>query len=173
MRYIFFSTVIGLFSCFLVFSSPAKAYDLGLTPSHVFGLWSKINDVIVDIAGRSKGDAVARTLSQRTPAVFTGKKPSDVLEKVRSVQQKLNDLRYEKGLAPTPRIPDAYDKITPSVVFLNSGEMMDAMIEVLVEITDPSVPISPHYDFQTFSGKTPSDVYGLVDLADQRLAQLR
>ena len=61
-------------------------------------------------------------------------------------------------------------KVTPGVVYVNAGYIMDSIILAL-HTASPSQdkPLGDLYDVPTATGKTPSDVFGLVSLATRRL----
>ena len=156
-------------------SGSANAADLGMTPSHVFGLWTSINDVLSRLAEVSPGQ---KNLTSRMAAIaikgVDKKKPADVLEQVNNFREKADPLLRRGGIraiATDERV--STETITPSDVFLNSGHVLDGMVLLLVSKTDANTLISPYYKPNVFSGKTPSDVYALVHLANQRLALLQ
>ena len=163
--------IATLYSLFCL-SGPANAADLGMTPSHVFGLWTSINDVLSRLADVSPDQ---ENLTSRMAAIdiegVNNKKPADVLEQVNIFREKADILLRRGGvraIATDERVSTG--KITPSDVFLNSGHVLDGMVLLLVSKTDANTLISPYYKPNVFSGKTPSDVYALVHLANQRLA---
>ena len=166
---------IALFCSPLFLSSPANAGDLGMTPNHVFGLWTSINDVLLKLAAISSDE---KTLTSRMAAMdierVDGKKPADVLEQVRNFRETA-DLLLSRSAIPAivedKRISS--DTITPSDVFLSSGHVLDGTVLLLASKTEADTLISPYYKPYNFSGKTPSDVYALVYLANQRLALLK
>ena len=159
----------------LCLSGPANAADLGMTPSHVFGLWTSINDVLLRLADASPGQ---RNLKARMAAIdiegVNNKEPADVLEQVNNFRENadvLLRLGRNSAIAKDERV--STEKITPSDVFLNSGHVLDGMVLLLVSKTDANTLISPYYKPNIFSGKNPSDVFALVHLANQRLALLQ
>ena len=58
------------------------------------------------------------------------------------------------------------------MVFLDSGHVLDAAVEWIVRNTPKGQLISQFYARHDVSGKTPSDVFGLVDLADRRIGRI-
>ncbi len=60
-------------------------------------------------------------------------------------------------------------EITPSQVFLLSTQILNALVEKYVDLTDGGLPVSQFYRDKQISGKVPSDVFGLVDLLGRRL----
>ncbi len=155
--------------------TPAKAetIDLGLTPSHVYGLWTNINHAIIDLARvLLDDDARIRELEAMKPKVFSGKAPADVLKIVAVFRAKLNLRRHESELGRTTRLRIIGSEVTPSVVFLSSGHVLDSTVELLVQHTGPNHLISQYYVPRSFSGKRPDNVFGLVDLANRRMQLL-
>ena len=112
-----------------VFTDQARARELGLTPSHVFGLWTNINAALVSVGDASSGGQnLDDSLTSTKPDRFENKKPADVLARAIEVRAKLDRLLAEHGMAPTKRYPRGAGRVTPSVVFLNSGLLLDAVV---------------------------------------------
>lgn len=149
------------------------AVELGLTPSHVCALWTNVNDGLLASARVVSGDtAWHESLSAMTARKFDGKKPSDVLAQVDKFRAKLDRLRQKAELKPTKQYGEGDGKITPSVVFLNSGHVLDGLADWLIRNTGPDQLIGPIYARHDISGKTPSDAFSLVELANRRLDEL-
>ncbi|MCH8999699.1 MAG: hypothetical protein IID48_15750 [Proteobacteria bacterium] len=152
---------------------PAKAQptvDLGLTPSHVFSLWTNVNGalvVIAEIVGANGG--WAEDIRAMAPEPVTGKKPADVLEQAQVFREKLDKLRQRSSLSATEKYGTGDGAITPSVVFLNSGHILDATVEWLIKNTGREQLVSEFYTRHDFSGKTPSDPFALIVLANRRI----
>ncbi len=151
----------------------ASAVELGLTPSQVFGLWTNINDGLLASARVISGDSAWHdSLSAMRAQNFNGKKPAEVLDQVVKFRVKLDRLRQKSGLKPAKQFGDGDGKVTPSVVFLNSGHVLDGLADWLIRNTGPEQLIGPLYARLDINGKTPSDAFGLVELANRRLDQL-
>lgn len=151
-------------------AAPSFATDLGMTPSHVFGLWTNINNCLVAGSELVVADpAWRKELEAMTPQTFEGKKPSDVLQKVAEFRGKLDRMRKAEGLDATAVYGTGDGKITPTVVFLNSGHVLNGLVDWAIHSSGPEFLVSPFYTRQQFDGKTPSHVFGLVDLANRRL----
>ncbi len=151
----------------------ARTLELGLTPGQVFSLWTNINDCLVASASAVSDDGNwRRRLAAMKPRAFAGKVPADVLERLGAFRAKLDRMRRTAGLAPTARLGAADGAITPSVVFLNSGQVLNGLVEWLIGQTGPEQLVSRFYTRHGFKGKTPSDVFGQVDLADRRLGAI-
>ena len=147
-----------------------SALELGLTPNHVYNVWTNINNVIVKIAEKKSSGATYGTISNMEPKNFTGKIPGDVLKEVIQFRGKLDILKKQYNLKTTDKKDVANgEKITPSHVFLNSGFVLDSSAELLITITNKDTLISPFYKNREISGKPPSNVFQMVDLATRRL----
>lgn len=159
----------------LLCSTAARATDLGMTPSHVFGLWTSINATLtrlLEVEGVS--EANRDQANNLNASRFSSKKPADVYEQVSAFREKANRLISRNGAASIDTRTNAPgSKITPSQVFLSSGNVLDGLVILLISKTDNTEHISQYYKNNKFSGKTPSDVYGLVDLANRRMAFLK
>lgn len=152
---------------------PAKtraAVELGLTPSHVFSLWTNVNGALVAIAeivGAKEG--WAEEVRAMTSETVTGKEPADVLAQAQIFREKLDKLRQRSNLPATEKYGTGDGAITPSVVFLNSGHILDATVGWLIENTGREQLVSEFYTRHDFSGKTPSDPFALIVLANRRI----
>lgn len=171
-KFSFFKSIkLSIFIILLAFATaPAHAIELGMTPSHVSSLWMNINNALVDSAAALTGDDVlSGKLSAMNPEVFQGKKPGEVLEQVAQFRGKLDRLRNKHGQKATPIYldPEGGD-VTPSVVFVNSGHVLDATAFLLIRL-DGERLVSGYYTRHDISGKTPSDAYSLVNLANRRM----
>ena len=144
--------------------------NLGPTANQVFSLWTDINANLLALAKVLSGDtAKGKSLAALTPDKFRGKNPTDVLVHVRAYRAKLDRLRRRDGLAPTKRFDSGNAAITPSIVYVNSGYVLNGQVELLIRRTGPAQQISGFYVGHDIGGKAPSDVFGLVDLAHRRL----
>lgn len=136
-------------------------------------MWTNIQSSLLTIARVFSPDAAwLDELADMTPNRFQGKRPADVLEQVRRYRQKLDALRQHSGLDPMGRAVRTRGPVTPSVVFLKSGQVLAAQAEWLVHSTDADLLISPFFRHHEFSSKTPSDVFGLVELANRRIDRI-
>ncbi len=104
-----------------------------------------------------------------TPEPVTGKKPADVLAQAQIFREKLDKLRQRSSLPATEKYGTGDGVITPSVVFLNSGHILDATVEWLIKNTGREQLVSEFYTRHDFSGKTPSDPFALIVLANRRI----
>ena len=150
------------------------ALELGMTPSNVFVLWTNVNNALITVAGTSSGFAEGSAgIATMTPNTFQGKTPGDVLKKVAAFRQKLDLLRQKSGLKPIEfNAFEAGDTVTPSMVFLDSGHALDGVVEWIVGNTTKDQLISPFYARLDVSGKTPSDAFAMVDLAERRIGRI-
>lgn len=154
---------------------PGKGFalDLGLTPSHVYSLWTNINGSLVTVARVISGDpAWRKRLTAYSARKFEGKRPSDVLRRVADYRAKLDRLLRRESLALTKQLPAGEEEVTPSEVYLNSGFVLNAQVRWLIVNTGPEQTVSQFYYRHDFSGETPSDVFALVDLANRRLDEI-
>lgn len=153
--------------------SPARAVELGLTPSHVFDAWININATLVAVGAVASGDKrLVRRLEAMKPRVFTGKKPADVLKKLVIFRGKMDRLRSRHGLNATPVYENpAGGKVTPSEVFLNTGHLLDSAVLLLIRLDERRL-IAGYFKRHNSSGETPNGPYSLIDLANRRIDAL-
>lgn len=158
-----------------VFAAPGqgRALELGLTPSNVVGLWTNVNEALLATARVVSNDSVwLAQVAELAPGTFEGKKPSDVLQRVTEFRTKLNRLREGFGLKETDSNVKFDGTITPSVVFLKSGEVLNGLVDWIIRNTSDQQLVSQFYTDRQIQGMTPSDAFGFVDLATRRLDQI-
>lgn len=172
---------------FLLCLAPGKgvALELGLTPSHVYGLWLNINTVFIDLQKEELSNSrVLAGIEGMQPLVFEGKKPANVLALAKPLHQNLMKAFNLSAPPPTPNWVKSYQALegksglvetTPSQVYLLSSFILNSLVEKYVAVSNGTKPISRFYSDHKVSNKTPSDVFGLVDLISRRLkeAQLK
>lgn len=154
----------------------ARALELGLTPSQVFGLWVNINNSLLAIGKLSSDDERwFSELSATTPKPFQDKNPRDVLALVKIFQSRFHASYSPHGggvpesRTGAPSGNGGERSVTPSDVFLESGHVLDDLVERILELSERRLPITRFYARNSFRDKAPSHVYGLVDLAHRRL----
>jgi hypothetical protein len=164
------------FAAILFLQTPLAAMNLGLTPSHVFGLWENINDALPSLSGAViKDDAFPSRIAALAPRKFANKKPADVLREVAVFRSKLDHFKIFRIRLNTavfkPSDPERHkkDEVTPREVFMNSGYILDSITSHIIALTSPDVLISPFYRHRNYKGKMPNDVFALVDLANRRI----
>jgi hypothetical protein len=160
--------MIGLFAVLLC-PSTGQAVELGLTPSHVFALWTNLNSCLLTIAAQEEGgEALVEDLKDLEVRRFDDKAPSDVLLAVEMVRSRVDAVRSRADLAPIAVYHDQFQVVTPSNVFLNSGHILDGLADFAAREGDVASLVTSCYEPQLFTGKTPSNVFELVDLAMRR-----
>lgn len=146
------------------------AFELGLTPNHVYSLWSNINGALLVVARIQAKDATwDRELSSMAVRAPVDNVPAEVLRRVAEFRDRLNRLRDQAGMEATLPLEDRGAVVTPSDVFMGSGHMLDGVVEWIIEMTPPHRLVSPFYQQAKFEGMQPRDVFTLVDLAVRRL----
>lgn len=163
--------IVGLVSTLLLLSmTPVHAVELGLTPSHVFATWMNINETLVALGGAvGDGEGTADQLRTMQPKNFNGKKPGEVLQQLVAFRGKLDRLGSRYGQKPVSVYEDPEGGVvTPSVVFMNSGHVLDSSILLLISLDETRL-VSDFFTRYDISGKTPDGPYSLVDLANRRM----
>ena len=149
-----------------------------MTPSHVYGLWTSINSVIARLSQLDSYDSnLTAAVNEIEAGKHSGKKPYDVFQEVSKFKNSANTLLTRNGLRHLENDKDIPEtgiskNITPSDVFLKSGYVLDALVLLLISKTDEHEYISGHYTDHNFSKKTPSDVYALVEQANENIQLL-
>ena len=149
-----------------------SAENLGMTSSHVFSLWTNINEAVAQAAAWRGMTGLTEEIQAMQPHAFSDKAPAHVLENVHDFRRKLDRLRAEAGLGATKVYGNGNGVIEPSVVFLNSGHVLSAMVDWLSRIDGQRCDESHFFRRRKVAGKTPSDVFGLVDLAHRRIDRI-
>ncbi len=179
--------VLGSLCSLLLLSAPVQASEnkaiatdeivkLGkITPNGPYRLWSAINKVLPDYAALAGGAALRAQIEGMAVADASGKNPGHVLAQTAAFRDLLEAMRNELKLAKVEVYKDPLGRaVTPAVVFVNAGFNMDALVEAYhVALNKPAAEHGKFYDVPVASGKTPSDVYALVELATRRLALIQ
>ena len=160
------------------------AVDLGLTPSPVYSLWTNINKTVVVYASmRSTDKAWIKELDSMGVNKFHDKTPENVLELVDRFSAKLSEVDEDgssdgadtllEGKLPSLLLSED-NSVTPSLVYLHSGQILVNIAGDILHSPDKPIEISPFFEEYSFLGvtKTPSDVFGLVDLGVRRLDKI-
>ncbi len=151
----------------------SRALELGLTPSNVVGLWTNVNNALLATARVVSNDqSWWNKLETMSPNSFEGKKPGDVLKRVTEFRASLNKLRQGFGLKEADSNVRFDGTVTPSVVFLNTGEVLNGLVDWLIRNTSEQQLVSQFYADHKITGKTPSDAFSMVDLAVRRLEEI-
>lgn len=162
----------------LAASDTAKSIDevyipeLGkITPDGPFRLWTAMNNVIPEYAMLVGGKELKAKVLKLSVSSFTGKSPGNVMEQTESARALLNRLAVKYKLPKAARYTDPLGRaVTPAVVFLNAGNLLDTLVESYFVASDKSeLGLGRFYTVPEFTGKKPNDVYGLVELATRRL----
>jgi hypothetical protein len=115
------------------------------------------------------------------PGKFSGKTPSDVFERVKQFRTQLKKLNADQPADNVVALLDDKlpgllsvegDLVTPSLVYLHSGQVLVEMAWHILQNPNEKIRISPLFMAGAYTAKTPDDVYGLVDLAVRRLAKI-
>ncbi|MBL6933309.1 MAG: hypothetical protein ISR45_10200 [Rhodospirillales bacterium] len=166
----------------VVAQGAGRIVELGLTPSPVFGLWTNINMAVLAYSkSHSSDEDWLRKLENMRPNIFSGKEPANVLERVKLFRNRLDELSGGRmgnaadtlleGNLPF-LLTSEDDRVTPSLVYLHSGQVLVNIAEEILHSSATAIEISPFFKDQIFTGKTPSDVFGLVDLGLRRLDEI-
>lgn len=173
MAHLYRAAFFVVFLSLMAYPSGSRALDLGLTPSHVFSLWTNINKSLIASSRLvSNGIELSVMLKAMKPKVFNNKKPADVLDQLAAYRTKLDRLLRAQNLPETKQTTPSDGAITPSDVYVNSGHVLNAQVTWLIVGTGPEQTVSQFYTRHGFSGKSPSDVYALVEMANRRMDQL-
>ncbi len=153
-------------------SKKESAVELGeISPDGPFRIWTSINRVLLDYALVSGGEGLKSQVQGLSAGQFDAMTPGDVLAQSVEYRNTLERLRDRLKLSKVPVYVDPLGRaVTPGVVFVNAGHIMDATVAALFTASDkPDKSFGDLYDVPVTSGKTPSDVFALVSLATSRL----
>ncbi len=179
------SAMVGVVFFVSAWLSPGAAWslDLGLSPNHVFGLWVNIYKAYESL--ENDLGLVPEDDNGPTPLIpnsFEGKTPTDVFNKAIVVQSNLIEIFELDNPPPIPRwirdfqaleVASSEAKTTPSQVFVLSSQILNALVEKHIDVTQGRLPVGGFYSDTANFNKTPSDVFGLVDLLARRLERVK
>lgn len=157
-------------------SSHAQTLELGFTPSHVYDVWSRINKALLTYSQLvSKDQKWMQQLSQQKVEHVEGKIPADVLARAKAFEQRFNHEFPSDGpvvrlLSDTmlSQLKVLGNNVKPSEVFLFSNQLLFKIVKLLAKQAPDDVVISYYFHPVNQSNKTPSDVYAMIVLAEQR-----
>lgn len=153
----------------LTISVPALGYERfgKITPNQPYDIWLDINELVpllTPVASKY------RAAKQVRAGAFSGKTPTNVLSNVEIFRARLDRIRAKYGLEKT-RVyrSDTGEKVSPAIVYINSGHVFDAVVELLLKTNPKDETYRNHFFRQYPKGKTPTHVFELVDMAIRRL----
>lgn len=154
----------------------------GITPIQVYSLWVNINSAIEYYAQRGDFSDETLVLVENVEAKkFTGKIPEDVFNLVGEVITSFSILTEHEVTSHGNSLENLEEEIfsvispkdgsvTPTMVFLRSTILLDFIMQDIVHHNNnDDIIISPFYDINEYENKVPSDVYGLVEKALDRV----
>lgn len=148
---------------------PALAFEQygKITPSGPFHLWRGIEEFVPLLM---PNPTQARKIRAIKAQKFRGKTPGDVLTHLARFRRKLNRLSEKYKLRKTEifRSPTG-EKVSPAIVYINSGHVYDAVVRLLLVANPKDQSYREIFTIPYPKGKTPSDVYRLVDLAIRKI----
>jgi len=143
-----------------------------ISPNGPYRLWIAINNVLPEYALSKGGRELKSRVEGLSAFEFEGKTPGDVLAQAKEYRATLDRLRVKFKLATVKTYKDPLGRaVTPGVVFVNAGHIMDATAHAFHATSkEPdTVILGGFYDVPVVTGKSPSHVFGLVELATRRL----
>lgn len=178
MKYNLIKIILLVFT--LLITVQAKAADFGFKPSNVYSIWLNINQVFLQYQSHSNLSLKAQNQifaikSER----FTDKQPRDVYRQVEDVKKMLESAFGLPEISRQPVWVDHYktlqyqqveETIHPSSVFILSSQLLRALVDQYIQVTQSRLPVSQFYSDVEVVDKTPSDVFAQVDLLKRRLA---
>ena len=154
------------------------------TPDKPFAVWTKINTALLEFAEIHPWyEEYRHEVLSLSPIAFEGKRPEDVFQLVLRVSDELGSGLGENlsksELDAKVFLDEVFNRlgtdqeVSPLMVYLRSIQVLDSLMYLLIYHEEKQFVYSGFYDLETFHGKTPNDVYGLVDLALRRLLILK
>ncbi|MBF0384051.1 MAG: hypothetical protein HQL69_23810, partial [Magnetococcales bacterium] len=99
------------------------------------------------------------------PVKVTGKNPDDVFKLFNKLADRLDILASNSGISKVSRIQIEKEKAIPAEVYIMNGNLLDAMVRI-VKSSRPNMVLGDLYKTNNVTTtKTPSDVFGLGELA--------
>lgn len=149
---------------------PLKLYGK-VTPTDVYQIGAALKQFAHDIVKKTTGKAARKSLLSLTQNKVSGKKPSDAVQAVYALHDQVNVLRKQKGLKRIGRYVRKDGKVTPAVVYINAGLALDGLAGVSLRI-DSTKNYGDLYEVPDASGKSPSDVFAIMNLSSRILSAL-
>lgn len=170
-----------IFSIVLVISMPLHAQSSSgkgnntgtssrygaVTPTQVYTLSTRLNMALLTASPiRSSGSFPQ--IKSMEPVMVTGKTPVDVFLRTQRICDLIDQLLHDVGMSAMVRVTPEGSSAIPAEVYLSIANCLDALNKWAIHQEQGRTTRSP-YQKLDFTDKTPSDVYGLVDLAVRRL----
>lgn len=158
------------------FSHAAEIGELGkVTPNGPYRLWTAVNKGLLEYAFVKGGKELKAKVATLTPTDLKGKKPGDVLKQGAIFRGFLDSARAKIKLPPASKYRDPQGRaVTPAVVFLNAGHLLDGLFHLIAASNKGSNDgLGEIYNVAKFKGKSPSNVFSQVELATRRLDMIR
>lgn len=140
-----------------------------LTPNQVFGLAVRLNEAFLASPQVRQSDGFQR-LKAISPATITGKTPEDVFVALGNLADVVDRLRESANMGIKTRIKREKEKAIPAEVYLAVGTCLDGVVG-WIAAKNPDRAWGELYRVQTYTGKTPSDVFAQIQAATRRIAR--
>ncbi len=153
-------------------ASTGEVVKLGkISPNGPYRLWTIINKVLPAYAAAKGGASLRAQVESMAPLAVSGKKPGHVLAQSVQFRATLDAAGQAMKLAKVQIYKDPLGRtVTPGVVFVNAGYSLDRLVEAyFVALNKPDAQVGDFYDVPVAAGKSPSEVFALVELATRRL----
>lgn len=153
-------------------SETASVVELGkITPNDSYQLWSAINRALLEYAGAIGGKKLQFDVVEVYADLAFDMTPADVMTQTADFRVVLDMILDQLKLAKSQTYEDPLGrKVTPGVVYVNAGYLLDSTIFALHTTSDrQGKPLGDLYVVPTAADKTPNDVFELVSLATNRL----
>ncbi len=138
-----------------------------VTPNDVFSVVTRLGDALLAVPQIRKGSAFQQIQAMKVKA-FTDKTPENVFVRTQHLCGLIDQLRKDANLGPVPRVARGQDIAIPAEVYLSAANCLDSVMELIAH-EDVDQALGELQQRTEFTGKTPSDVYGLIALAVGRL----
>ncbi len=134
-----------------------------VTPSQVYALLENYNVALLHYVKTHKRSLLGKVKAEKL-VVFKNKKPEDVFVILNKLSSKVDKLTRRVKQKPMTRVKREKAKAIPAEVFLQAGNNLDAFVQYMHSI-EVDKSWGQFYTNRTYSvGKTPDNVYALVDL---------
>lgn len=138
-----------------------------VTPSQVFAILKNYESMFSYYINNHYKDKISLLNSLELIPV-TGKKPEDVFVNVNKLSDLIDQLAVKFHMQAMPRISRENNIAIPAEVFLQSGHILDAFTNIMVQL-EPNNAWGNFYKMRAdITGKNPNHVYALSDLSKRK-----
>jgi len=173
-KYVGFVLAVAIFCCVsIAVNAASKAGSNSsiygkVTPTQAYAILQSYESLFAYYVKHHKKGIAAKVKALKLKS-FSGKIPEDVFVKVSRLSDSIDKLAGKIRVESVDRITRAKKKAIPAEVFLQVGNNLDTLVEIMNKL-EPGKSWGDYYVNRTYKkAKSPNDVYALADLMVRKI----